>query len=277
MVKALVTGGTGFVGSHIARLLAADGHQVRVVHRTTSRLTALEGVDYESIIGNLHDMDSLRVACQGVEWVFHVAAVADYWRADKTRMFEANVEGTRRVLEAARECNVKRIMFTSSAGALGIRTDGQPANETTDFNLQPDQFPYGYSKVLAEEVIQEAVAQGQDVVILNPAVVMGPGDLNMISGSFIIETRRLPILPYSSGGINVIDVRDVARYSMIVEKHGPNSANRRSTFARPCGTHMNGTGNTDISSNGMGSICAASAIQLISVPTADSPCTARSR
>lgn len=220
MAKALVTGGTGFVGSHIARLLDTDGHQVRVIHRTTSKLTALEGVQYESVIGNLNDMDSLLAACQGMDWVFHVAAVADYWRADKSRMFEANVEGTRRILQAARQCNVKRVVFTSSAAALGLREDGQPANETVEFNLQPEQLPYGYSKVLAEDAVQKAVAQGQDIVILNPGVVMGPGDLNMISGSFILETRRLPFLPYPSGGINVIDVRDVARAHITAAEKG---------------------------------------------------------
>jgi dihydroflavonol-4-reductase len=220
MVKALVTGGTGFVGSHIARMLVEDGHTVRVLHRTTSKLTALEGVDYESAIGDITDLESLRVACGGVDWLFHVAAVADYWRADKSRMFEANVEGTRSVLQAARDAGVKRVIFTSSAAAVGWGEKGNYADETMPFNMNPDQFPYGYSKVLAEEVVAEAVAEGQDVVTLNPVVVMGPGDLNMISGSFIIQTKRLPLLPYTSGGIAVIDVRDVARAHLSAAEKG---------------------------------------------------------
>lgn len=220
-MKALVTGGTGFVGSHVARQLAEAGHQVRILHRTTSRLTALEGVPYEAVIGGLSDAEALRAACAGVDWVFHVAAVADYWRADKTRMFEANVEGTRRVLQAAQEAGVKRVIFTSSAGAVGLRDDGQPADETMAFNLPQDLFPYGYSKVLAEAVVAEAVAQGQDVVILNPVVVVGPGDLNMISGSLITQIKRFgPLVPVTSGGIGMVDVRDVARWHLIAAEKG---------------------------------------------------------
>lgn len=220
-MKALVTGGTGFVGSHIARTLIGQGHTVRVMHRETSRLDALTGLDYESVIGNLNDLDRLRVACSGCDWVFHVAAVADYWRADKSLMFEANVEGTRRVLQAARDADVKRVVFTSSAAAVGLRDDGLPGDEDTPFNLPPDDFPYAYSKVLAEEVIREAVEAGQDVVTVNPVVVMGPGDLNMISGSFITQLKQLQWLtPLASGGIAVTDVRDVARWQIAAAEKG---------------------------------------------------------
>ena len=221
MVRALVTGGTGFVGSHVARTLAAGGHTVRVLHRATSKLTALEGVEYETAIGDLNDIESLRAACDGMEWVFHVAAVADYWRADRGRMFEANIEGTRRVLQAAREAGVKRVIFTSSAGAVGLRDDGQPADESLKFNLPKDLFPYGFSKMLAEHVVADAVAEGQDVVIVNPVIVMGPGDLNMISGSFITQIKRMgPFTPVTSGGVSVIDVRDVARGHIAAAEKG---------------------------------------------------------
>lgn len=217
----LVTGGTGFIGSHIVRTLLDAGHTVRVLHRERSKLDALTGLTYDSAIGGLDDLEALKRACEGVDWVFHVAAVADYWRADKARMFEANVEGTRRVLQAAREMGVRRVMFTSSGAAIGIRDNGQPADENTPFNLQPDQFAYGYSKVLAEEVVREAVDKGQDVVTLNPSVVMGPGDLNMISGTFITQIKKMGVLvPLTSGGIGVTDVRDVARWHMIAAEKG---------------------------------------------------------
>ncbi len=220
-MKALVTGSTGFVGSHIARALVESGHDVRALHRTTSRLDVLAGLKYESAIGDVTDSDSLRTACAGIDWVFHVAAVADYWRADKTRLFHVNVEGTRKVLEAAREANVKRVIFTSSVAAIGWRSDGLPSDESLPFNLPPERFPYGYSKVLAEEVVAEAVAAGQDVVILNPVVIMGPGDLNMISGSFITQVKRLQwAVPIASGGVSVIDVRDVARGHLAAAEKG---------------------------------------------------------
>ena len=190
IVKALVTGGTGFVGSHIVSLLNDTGHTARVLHRSSSKLDALAGLEYESALGDILDETALEAACADCDWVFHVAAVADYWRADQSKMMEANVEGTRRVLKAARDAGVKRVVFTSSAAAVGLRTDGQPSNERVNFNLSPDHFPYGYSKVLAERVVQEAVKDGQDVVIVNPVVVMGPGDLNMISGSYILQIKK---------------------------------------------------------------------------------------
>jgi dihydroflavonol-4-reductase len=221
MVTALVTGGTGFVGSHIARALVADGHRVRVLHRTTSRLDALEGMEYQSALGDILDLEALRRACEGCEWVFHVAAVADYWRADKERMYRANVEGTRLVLQAARETGVKRVVFTSSAAAVGLRDDGQPADESLPFSQQPERFPYGHSKALAEQIVTEAVAAGQEAVTVNPVVVMGPGDLNMISGSLITHIKRLQwTVPVTSGSVAIVDVRDVARGHIAAAERG---------------------------------------------------------
>lgn len=215
---ALVTGGTGFVGSHVVRALNDAGHTVRVLHRATSRLDALAGLAYQSAIGDILDRDSLRAACAGCDWVFHVAAVADYWRADQQRMFTANVEGTRHVMEAARENGVRRVVFTSSAAAVGMRADGQPADESVPFNLPPERFPYGHSKVQAEAVARES---GQDVVIVNPVIIMGPGDLNMISGSFLKEVKRFGWLTtITPGGLSVTDVRDVARWQLAAAEHG---------------------------------------------------------
>jgi dihydroflavonol-4-reductase len=220
-VKALVTGGTGFVGSHVVRALVEQGHSVRVLHRASSRLDGLEGRPFESSIGDILDLDALRAACSGCDWVFHAAAVADYWRANVKRMSEANVEGTRRVLTAAHDAGVRRVVFTSSAAAVGIRADGIRADETTAFNLSPDRFPYGYSKVMAEVVAMEAAARGQEVVIVNPVVVMGPGDLNKISGEFVLKIKRLGwLVPVTSGGVAVTDVRDVARWHVAAAQQG---------------------------------------------------------
>jgi dihydroflavonol-4-reductase len=221
MVRALVTGGTGFVGAHVARALAQAGHEVRVLHRRTSRLTALDGVPFESAFGDVTDAGAVRAACEGVEHVFHVAAVADYWRADPGHMVAVNVDGTRHVLAAARQAGVKRVIFTSSAAALGMRPDGRPASEADRFNLPPARFPYGYSKALAEEHALEAAAAGQEVVIVNPVVILGPGDINRISGEFVIRIRRsgrwLPVPP---GGVAVTDVRDVARWHLAAAERG---------------------------------------------------------
>ncbi|MCC6616520.1 MAG: NAD-dependent epimerase/dehydratase family protein [Anaerolineae bacterium] len=214
-MRALVTGGTGFVGSHVVRTLAQAEHEVRVLHRSTSRLDALAGVTYESVLGDILDAEALRVACDGCDWVFHVAAVADYWRADVDKLFDANVRGTQLVLQAARDAGVRRVVFTSSAAAIGPGAYGQPAGEDDTFNRSPKQFPYGYSKVLAERAVAEAVAAGQDVVTVNPVVVVGPGDLNLISGDFVVKTRRLSwLIPVPPGGVAVTDVRDIARWQV---------------------------------------------------------------
>lgn len=220
-MKACVTGGTGFVGSYVVRTLLDDGHDVRVLHRTSSKLDALAGLDYESAIGDVTDTESMVSAFADCDWVFHVAAVADYWRADKNRMFEVNVDGTRKVLEAAKIANVQRVIFTSSAAAIGLSDTGNTSDETTPFNLAPEQFPYAYSKVQAEAIVQEAVQNGQDVVIVNPTVVIGPADLNMISGTYITQVAQLQwLVPKSSGGIAVTDVRDVAMSHVAAAKQG---------------------------------------------------------
>ncbi|MFN8527475.1 MAG: NAD-dependent epimerase/dehydratase family protein [Anaerolineae bacterium] len=220
-MKALVTGGTGFVGSHVVRALIDAGHEARVLHRQSSRLDALEGLRFDSALGDITDLASLRAACVGVDWVFHVAAVADYWRADKQKMYDANVEGTRRVLIAAQEAGVRRVVFTSSAAAVGLHADGTPSDETDPFALPPERFPYGHTKVLAERVCAEAVAQGQDIVIVNPVVVLGPGDLNQISGELLLKTHRLSwAIPVPPGGVSLIDVRDVARMHLAAARQG---------------------------------------------------------
>lgn len=220
-MKAVVTGGTGFVGSHVTRALVRAGHRVRVLHRRTSPLAALNGVDYESAIGDVTDEQSLTQAFEGCDWVFHVAAVADYWRADPKRLFHVNVEGTKMVLAAARAVGVKRVIFTSSAAAVGLRDDGRPSDESVPFNLSPQQFPYAYSKALAEAAVAQAVATGQDVVIVNPSIILGPADLNVISGSYIVEIARWSWLtPCTSGGAGFVDVRDVARWHLLAAERG---------------------------------------------------------
>lgn len=221
MVRALVTGGTGFVGAHVARALAAAGHAPRVLRRKTSRMEALEGLTgYETAVGDILDPESLDAAMDGCEWVFHVAAVSDYWRQDVDWLYHVNVEGTRQVLAAAKRAGVRRLVFTSSAAAVGPRDDGLPANEDDVFNLKPSAFPYAHSKFLAEIEVLKAVIDGLDCVIVNPAVVIGPGDVYQGSGSLVIEIarRRVPAIP--PGGVTLIDVRDVAAAHVAAAERG---------------------------------------------------------
>lgn len=219
-MRALVTGGTGFVGSHLARALNEAGHEVRILHRASSKRDVLDGVVYESALGDVTDYDALRAASEGCDWVFHVAAVADYWRADVKHMYDVNIRGTELVLAAAKETGVKRVVFTSSAAAVGLNDD-IPQDEHAPFNLPPEQFPYGHSKMLAEQVVQDATRAGQEVVTVNPVIVIGPGDINHISGSMVIETRqRGRFTPVTAGGASYVDVRDVARWQIAAAERG---------------------------------------------------------
>ena len=212
-MKALVTGATGFLGSHLARRLIEAGHSVRILYRSPSKLAVLDGLAFERAQADLNDAEALKRACDGCQVVFHAAAKADYWKDnDQEALFRINVDGTRNVLRAAQSAAVERVIFTSSASAVGIRPGAELADESVPFNLPPRRFWYAWSKVKAEEAAAEFAADGLDVVILNPTVIIGPGDINVISGTFIIETARWQwALPMSSGGLAVIDVRDAAQ------------------------------------------------------------------
>jgi dihydroflavonol-4-reductase len=220
MVKALVTGGTGFVGAQVARELIGAGHTVRVLRRARSPLELIGDLPVEHAIGDIMDPDSLACAMQGCAWVFHVAAVSDYWRSDRLKVYMVNVNGTQNVLEAAREAGVQRMIFTSSCAAVGVHQDGRPANEADLFNLKPGRFPYGHSKFLADQLVARAVERGQDIVTVSPAVVFGPGDLNLGSGAMFKELSSWWVPIYAAGGVTVIDVRDVARVHLAAAERG---------------------------------------------------------
>jgi len=221
-MKALVTGATGFVGSHLTRMFIERGGRARVLYRSEKKLPILGGLDVEAIAGDLDDINLLEAACADCDVVFHVAAKADYWKDDdRDALWRINVDGTRNLLTAAKSAGVRRCIFTSSASTIGIRPGDEPADESDPFNLTPDRFWYAWTKLKAEEVVAEFVADGMDIVTLNPTVIIGPGDLNAISGSFILETARWQWLaPMSSGGLAVIDARDVARAHLNAVERG---------------------------------------------------------
>lgn len=217
---ALVTGATGFIGANLIEALNQRGWRARALRRATSSTRALDGIEYESALGDVNDRASLDAAARGVDVIFHVAASADYWRSSADKMMRVNVDGTRTVLEAAQAAGVRRVVFTSSAAALGQPAFGQAVDERATFNLAPGQFPYGYSKHLAEGIAREFVARGLEVIIVNPAVVLGPRDVNLISGSIIVEAARRPVFFYPPGGIGVIDVADCCAAHIAAAERG---------------------------------------------------------
>lgn len=205
----LVTGSTGFIGSNLCRALLAEGHTVRAFHRPTSTLRALEGLEVEHVLGDLTQPETIGPAVEGVEVVFHAAAYMGGKHPGK--QYAVTVEGTRQVLRAALEANVRRLVHTSSVAALGVPEPGKPEllDEHHTWNFRPEHYPYGYAKYQAELEVQKAVAQGLDAVIVNPSMVFGPGDIYRQSSSILqaVAKRRLPAAV--EGGINVVHIKDV--------------------------------------------------------------------
>ncbi len=219
-MNSLVTGATGFVGSNLVEALNAKGWPVRALRRATSSLRALDGLRFDTAVGDVTDFDSLGPAMRDIACVFHVAAALDRSRLGVDALYRVNVGGTHNVLKAALGAGVKRVVITSSVAALGQPDWRKPASEGHQFNLRPSQFHYGNSKVLAEQVALQYAARGLEVVIVNPAVILGPRDVNLVSGGIILELRRHAIPVYPPGGVAVIDVADVCAGHIAAAERG---------------------------------------------------------
>jgi dihydroflavonol-4-reductase len=219
-LKILVTGATGFVGSQVAAALVRRGDHVRVLRRKSSTLVALAGLDLEHCYGDILDSDAVRAAVNGCDAIFHVAALSSYWRAKAPDVYRVNVEGTRIVMDAALRAGVRRLVHTSSCAAIGLRRDGRPADETQPFDPRERRFAYAHSKYLAEQEVLKAVELGLPAVIVNPAVVIGPGDHNLISGSMIVEMARRPLPVAPPGGVCMTDVDAVTYGHLAAAERG---------------------------------------------------------
>lgn len=217
----LVTGGTGFVGSHVVRALLEKGGRVRCLVRKQSRLENLEGLPVELATGDLTDPPSLSAALSGVETLYHVAADYRLWAADPGEIYRTNVGGTDRLLEAAAKAGVSRVVYTSSVAALGLTEDGSPADETTPVERSKIIGHYKKSKYDAERVAEAWAARGLRVVIVNPSTPIGERDIKPTpTGQMIVDflNRRLPA--YVDTGLNLIDVRDVAAGHLAAAERG---------------------------------------------------------
>ncbi len=220
-MKALLTGATGFIGGHLLAALLEDGAEVRCLLRPTSPRRNLEGRPVEAVEGDLRDRDSLARALDGCETLFHCAADYRLWAPRPEELYASNVEGTRNVLAAARAAGVRRVVYTSSVGALGLEPDGRPADEKTPVSLADMVGHYKRSKYLAERVAVEWAERGLPVVIVNPSAPVGDGDLKpTATGQMILDflQRRVPV--YVDTGLNLVDVRDVARGHLLAAERG---------------------------------------------------------
>lgn len=207
-MQALITGGTGFLGANLADGLLKRGWSVRILRRSTSPLDAVKDLNVEHALGDILDFDSLLAAMHAVDIVFNVAAISSYWRNAADQIYQVNVDGARNVFEAAARSGVRRVVQTSSAAAVGL-VKNRLATEADRFNLPPKRWAYGHSKWLAEQVAIERVAAGQDITMVNPTGIIGPRDINWISGSILREAARGRIPVFPQGGVNFVAVQDV--------------------------------------------------------------------
>ena len=212
MKRAFVTGASGFVGSAVVRALVAQGWTVAALVRSSSPRTNLDVPGIEVVEGDMRDAASVRRAMSGAEAVFHVAADYRLWAPDPEEIVRNNREGTRVVMQAAKAAGVKRIVYTSSVATLKSHDDGQPSDETRPLTPETAIGAYKRSKVMAERLVEEMVAQdGLPAIIVNPSTPIGPRDIRPTpTGRIILEAARGRMPAFVDTGLNLVHVDDVA-------------------------------------------------------------------
>ncbi|HEY2363828.1 MAG TPA: hopanoid-associated sugar epimerase [Candidatus Angelobacter sp.] len=222
-MKAFITGATGFVGSHVARALAAQGAELRLLVRSTSRLDNIADLRAETAMGDLRNPESLKKAMAGCEFVFHVAADYRLWVRDPEQMYLSNVQGTRAITQAAQESGVRRVIYTSSVATMGFTREGHIAAEDSPVSLKDMVGHYKRSKFMAEEIALEAGKNGANVVVVNPTTPIGEYDIKPTpTGRIVVDFLKRKFPAYVDTGLNLADVKEVARgHLLAMEKARP--------------------------------------------------------
>lgn len=217
MKPALVTGASGFLGWHVARLLVERGYAVRALARPGSRVADLP---VEVATGDLRDAGSLEQAVAGCGLVYHVAADYRLWAKNPRELYDSNVEGTRHLLAAARKAGVERVVYTSTVGCIGI-PHGGVGDETTPVSLDNMAGDYKRSKFLAEQVALEFARDGFPVVIVNPTAPIGDHDVKPTpTGQIVLDFLNGDMPAFIDTGLNVVDVRDTAEGHLLACERG---------------------------------------------------------
>jgi dihydroflavonol-4-reductase len=220
-MRALVTGATGFVGAAVARALLREGWDVRVLVRAGSDRGNLLHLALETVVGDLTDRPSLDGALVDCAGLFHVAADYRLGARDPQQLYRTNVEGTRNILEAARQAGVERAVYTSSVATMGIPADGSPGDERTPVGLAAMIGHYKRSKYLAEQLVLEAAQDGFPVVIVNPSTPIGPGDVKPTpTGQVVLDAAAGRMPAYVDTGLNIVHVDDVAAGHLLAFQRG---------------------------------------------------------
>ena len=238
-----ITGGTGMLGAHLIHHLTVSGFQVRALKRKTSNLNQIKKIfsyystaeeagklfsQIEWVDGDLLDQDSVRPHLRGVDFIIHAAAMVSFHRKDRNAMLHNNVEGTANLVSLAIESGVHRICHISSTSALGNPPEGVPASEEHVWNNSRKRTTYGKSKFLSEMEIWRGMHEGMDVLIVNPGVIIGPGNWNSGSPQFF-TTIWNGFKFYTEGGTGFVDVLDVSKaiISLLDEAHWDAAKNQR--------------------------------------------------
>jgi len=220
-MKVFLTGATGFVGSHVARCYADAGAELRLLTRSSSNLSAIEGMAAEVVVGDLREPQSLRTAVAGCDAVVHVAADYRLWVRDPKSMHAANVDGTRELLRIAREEGVRRFVYTSSVATMGFRKDGTIVDENSPVSIDDMIGDYKRSKFLGELEAIKAARAGQEVIILNPTTPIGAGDSKPTpTGRIVVDFLNKKFPAYVDTGLNLVDVGEVARMHLVALEKG---------------------------------------------------------
>lgn len=205
-MRVLITGATGFLGSHLCQRMVEEGYQVRILCRPTSSFSRLAKLPLEKCIGDVTNIKTVEDAVRGSDYVIHAAANMSYWRGEEENQMKVNVDGTRNVAVAAREAGVSRLLHVSSVAAVGLPVDAKrPADEDFHFNLEDSGLTYHISKRRGEENVLAEVARGLDAVIVNPASIQG----RERTAGLLRSVRSRPVVPCFSGGNCMVDVKDV--------------------------------------------------------------------
>jgi dihydroflavonol-4-reductase len=219
-MRLFVTGATGFIGSHVARMAAEQGAELRLLTRRTSKTENLPK-RAELVQGDLREPAKFAAALRGCDALIHVAADYRLWVPDPAEMYKANVEGTRELLRLAREAGVRRVVYTSSVATMGFRKDASVVDEETPVSEADMIGHYKRSKWLAEQVAIEAARAGQEVVILNPTTPVGAMDVKPTpTGRIIVDFLNKKFPAYVDTGLNLVDVDEIARMHLQALERG---------------------------------------------------------
>lgn len=219
-MRVFLTGATGFVGSHVARVAAEQGAELRLLTRRTSKTENLPR-GAELVQGDLREPVKFAVALRGCDALIHVAADYRLWVPDPAEMYRANVAGTRELLRLAREAGVRRVVYTSSVATMGFRKDASAVDEETPVSERDMIGHYKRSKWMAEQEAIAAARAGQEVVMLNPTTPVGAMDAKPTpTGRIIVDFLNRKFPAYVETGLNLVNVEEIARMHLAALERG---------------------------------------------------------